>query len=58
VVDLSVDTWPIALNQKPLCPNRGYQINEYWDETDICDDFIKADLRDPTVVSTVIDSMS
>jgi len=30
--------------------------NEYWDETDICDDFIQADLRDPTVVSTVIDS--
>jgi nucleoside-diphosphate-sugar epimerase len=30
--------------------------NEYWDETDICDDFIKADLRDPIVVSTVIDA--
>ena len=30
--------------------------NEYWDETDICDDFIKADLRDPVVVSTVIDA--
>jgi len=30
--------------------------NEYWDETDICDDFIKADLRDPKAVETIIDS--